>query len=213
MKGVITVKNFKNILAAIFLIVLTCATPVEAKIVTDKVPLLTFADAPVTVYDSPNGQSKGLIPEGSSLVLVKEIRSDGWAYGSYKPSDSPKRIYRWFKMTELQGDSNFENYTDQLNNDTNVFRTRTEINKFNGNAPSNEDVTVVSKRGSKTKIIFKADGDYYRMGWVSNNQLKSSSTSSSTGTSDTSGNNTGTDAESANPTGSESTIPQPTGGN
>ena len=166
----------KKFLAATFLILLICAPNVSAKIVTDKVPLLTFADVPVAFYDAPNGKNKGSIPAEISLVLVKEIRSDGWAYGSYKPQSSPKRIYGWFKMTELQGDENFENYTDQLFSDTDVSRTRTSYS-YNGNAPCNEDVIVVAKRGSKSKIIFKAEGIYYRMGWVENASLKSNSES------------------------------------
>mgnify|MGYP007101861688 CR=1 FL=1 len=105
---------------------------------------------------------------------MKQIQFDGWAYGSYKPSNSKKRVYRWFKMTELQGYADFENYTDQLITDTNVCRTRTSYS-YNGNAPCNEDVIVVAKRGSKTKILFKADGEYYRMGWVNNSELKSNS--------------------------------------
>lgn len=166
----------KKFLAATFLILLICAPNVSAKIVTDKVPLLTFADVPVAFYDAPNGKNKGTIPAEISLVLVKEIRSDGWAYGSYKPQNSQKRIYGWFKMAELQRYESFENYTDQLMNDTDVSRTRTS-GFYNGNAPSNEDVLVVGKLGDKTKIIFKSDDDYYRMGWVSNFSLKSNSNS------------------------------------
>lgn len=166
----------KKLLAATFLVLLICAPNVSAKIVTDKVPLLTFADVPVAFYDAPNGKNKGSIPAEISLVLVKEIRSDSWAYGSYKSQSSPKRIYGWFKMTELQGDENFENYTDQLFSDTDVSRTRTSYS-YNGNAPCNEDVIVVAKRGSKSKIIFKAEGIYYRMGWVENASLKINSES------------------------------------
>lgn len=164
-------RTLKKFYAAIILAGLIF-TPAEAKIVTDKLPLLTFADSAVTVYDAPNGSSKGTIPADVSLVLVKQILSDGWAYGSYKPQNAQKRVYRWFKMTELQGYADFENYTDQLINDTDVFRTRTTPYSYNGNAPSNEDVIVVAQRGSKTKIIFKADGEYYRMGWVDNSALK-----------------------------------------
>lgn len=167
----------KKFLAATFLILIICAPNVSAKIVTDKVPLLTFAETAVPVYDAPNGTKKGTIPPENSLVLVQQIQADGWAYGSYKPSNSQKRVYRWFKMIELQGSENFENYTDQLFNDTDVCRTRTSNYSYNGNAPCNEDVIVVAKRGSKSQIIFKAEGIYYRMGWVENSSLKSNSNS------------------------------------
>ena len=166
----------KKFLAAIILAWIIC-TPVEAKIVTDMVPLLAFADVPVAFYDAPNGKNKGTIPAETSLVLVKQIRSDGWAYGSHKPQDSKKRVYGWFKMAELQRYESFENYTDQLTSDTDVARTRTSYS-YNGNAPSNEDVLVVGKLGDKTKIIFKSDDDYYRMGWVSNFCLKKNSAAS-----------------------------------
>ena len=164
----------KKLLMAMFLTLFICAPNVEAKIVTDKLPLLTFAETEIAAYDSPNGTKKGTIPAENSLVLVKQIQCDGWAYGSYKPSNSKKRVYCWFKMAELQGYAEFENYTDQLTSDTSVYRTRTS-GSLVGNAPSNEDVIVVAKRGDKTKILFKADGEYYRMGWVYNSGLKKNS--------------------------------------
>lgn len=167
--------TLKSLLATTFLVLLIYAPNVEAKFVPDKVPLLTFAEIAIPVYDAPNGTKKGTIPAGNSLVLVKQIQADGWAYGSYKPANSKKRVYHWFKMTELQGGEDFENYTDQLFSDTDVLRTRTSDYSYIGNAPSNEDVIVVAKRGDKTKIIFKSDDAYYRMGWVNNSSLKKNS--------------------------------------
>lgn len=182
----------KSFFAVTFLILLLC-TPVDAKMVTDKLPLLTFAETDIATYDSPNGTKKGTIPPASSLVLVKQILADGWAYGSYLPSsstNSKKRVYRWFKMTELQGYEDFTNDTDQLTNDSYVYRTRTST-QYIGNAPSNEDVIIVAKRGDRTKIIFKADGNYYRMGWIENYKLKKTA-GSGTSSGDT-GNGTLTD--------------------
>lgn len=174
---------FKNFFVSITLVGLIF-TSAEAKIVTDKVPLLAFGDVAVTVCDVPNGTKKDTIPAETSLVLVKIIRPDGWAYGSYKPQNSKKRVYGWFNMMEFQGYSDFENYIDQLTYDTGVFRTRT-LGSLNGNAPSNEDIIVVGKRGDRTKIIFKSDDNYYRMGWVPNNNLKKNSTNSETQNADT----------------------------
>lgn len=142
----------------------------EAKIVADKLPLLTYADSPVAVYDAPNGKRKGTIPAGKSLVLVKQIRSDGWAYGSYKMLNKTKRVYRWFKIAELQGYAEFENYIDQAASDTDAYRTRSSYEVI-GKISSNEDLTVVALRGDKVKVIFKADGVYYRMGWVNKTDL------------------------------------------
>ena len=173
----------KNLLAAIFLVLLICAPNVSAKILTDKVPLLTFAEIEIPVYDAPNGTKKGSIPPEKSLVQVKEIQADGWAYGSYKPSNSTKRVYRWFKMTELQGYEDFENYVDQLTRDSTAYRTRSSSNAV-GAVSSDEDVIVVAKRGGRTKIIFKADGNFYRMGWVDNDLLNQNSSDDNSYSSD-----------------------------
>lgn len=161
-------KIFGAVIAATVLF--TSATA-DAKIVADKLPLLTYAETPVAVYDTPNGKRTGTITAGNSLVLVKIIRPDGWAYGSYKVGNKKKRPYRWFKMSELQGYADFENYTDQAVSDQNTYRTRTSSN-LSGLIAGNEDLIVVAKRGDKVKVLFKADGNFYRMGWVDKMYLK-----------------------------------------
>ena len=40
-----------------------------------------------------------------------------------------------------------------------------------GKAVSGEDLIVVAERGDRAKIIFEADGGYFRMGWVFKNSL------------------------------------------
>ena len=167
-------KNFL-MLVSVLMICNSC----DAKIVTDKLPLLTYAETPIVVYDKPNGNKKGTIAVGTSLVLVKIIRSDGWAYGSYKVANNKKRPYRWFKMEELQGYSDFENYTDKAISDQDAYRTRTSSSLV-GKIAGNEDLLVVAKRGDKVKIIFKADGNFYRMGWVDKTVLSKTSLESST---------------------------------
>lgn len=151
-----------------------------AKIVTDKLPLLTYAEVPISVYDKPNGNKKGTIAASSSLVLVKIIRPDGWAYGSYKVANSKKRPYRWFKMEELQGYADFENYIDRAISDQDAYRTRTSSSLV-GKIAGDEDLIVVAKRGDKIKVIFKADGNFYRMGWVGKFSLAKTSSESSSG--------------------------------
>ena len=167
--------NFWKKILVVALILLMMPAQVDAKIVTDKLPLLTYAEVPISVYDNPNGKRKGTIAAGSSLVLVKIIRPDGWAYGSYKVANQKKRPYRWFKMEELQGYADFENYTDKASYDLDAYRTRTSSSLV-GKVAGDEDLIVVAKRGDKVKIIFKADGDFYRMGWVSKNDLFKTST-------------------------------------
>lgn len=169
--------KLKNFFAVLVLVVFICVPKVEAKLVTDKLPLLTYAETSISVYDVPGGTKNGTISIGNSLVLVKVIRPDGWAYGSYKVANKKKRPYGWFNMSELQGYTDFENYIDQSQNDVDAYRTRSS-NNIIGKVSSNEDVIVVAKRGSRIKIIFKADGNYYRMGWVDNYNLKKESTNS-----------------------------------
>ena len=176
-------------------------TTAEAKFESKKVPLLTYAETSVSVYDSPDGKKKGTIPVGTSLVLVKSIQEDGWAYGSYKAENQKRRIYCWFKMSELQGYPDFENYTDQVNYDLEAYRTRTASN-YVGKVASSEDLIVVAARGDRVKVIFEADGGYYRMGWILKSSLKTNSSTTSnittittvsdtTTTSDTTSNTTG----------------------
>ena len=49
---------------------------VDAKIVTDRVPLLTYADSSVPVYDAPNGTDCGKIRKHSYVrcVLIARIQ-------------------------------------------------------------------------------------------------------------------------------------------
>lgn len=166
--------------------VLFTGAPVDAKIVADKLPLLTYAETPVATYDAPDGNKKGTIAAGSSLVLVKIIRPDGWAYGSYKVGNKKKRPYRWFKMSDLQGYADFENYTDKATSDQDAYRTRSSMSLV-GKISGDENLIVVAKRGDKCKVIFKADGNFYRMGWVSKIYL------AKTAANDTSGNGNSSD--------------------
>lgn len=170
---------WKKILMVAIILLMTPAQ-VDAKIVTDKLPLLTYAEVPIAVYDNPNGKRKGTIAAGSSLVLVKVIRPDGWAYGSYKVANQKKRPYRWFKMEELQGYVDFENYIDRAISDQDAYRTRTS-GSLVGKIAGDEDLIVVAKRGDKIKVIFKADGNFYRMGWVGKFSLAKTSSESSSG--------------------------------
>ena len=156
-------KIFASLIFAVTLILTSNVT--YAQLVRDKLPLLTYAEKAVPVYDEPDGNKKGRIPAGTSLVMVKSIREDGWAYGSYKSGKKKKRVNRWFRMSDLQGYLDFENYTDRAVSDTDAYRTRTS-SRLVGRVASDEEIIIVAKRGDKWKIIFLADGGKYRMGWV-----------------------------------------------
>ena len=151
-----------------------------AQIVRDKLPLLTYAETTVPVYDEPDGNKKGRIPPATSLVMVKIIRADGWAYGSYKVGNKKKRVNRWFRMSDLQGYLDFENYIDRAVSDTNAYRTRTSLSLV-GRVASDEEIIIVAKRGEKMKIIFLSDGGKYRMGWVDKTIFEKIETQSSDG--------------------------------
>lgn len=105
------------------------------------------------------------------IVFVKEIRPDGWAYGSYAPLNKKKRVYRWFRMNDLQGYANFQNYEATIYGDASgeknyaVTRTRTGTAKT-GYLAKDDKVTVVAERGDNLKIIFTDDSVKYRMGWI-----------------------------------------------
>lgn len=167
----------KNFCAVVILLIFLCTVQVEAKIVTNKLPLLTYAEINVSVYDAPDGTKRGTIQSESSLVFVKQIRADGWAYGSYKVSGKKKRASGWFRMDEVQGYADFENYTEHTNYDVDVYRTRSST-RYVGRISSGEDIIVVAKRGDRAKVIFKADGNYYKMGWISKTDLSANSGSS-----------------------------------
>lgn len=137
----------------------------EAAIVTKFVPMLTYADHTVPTYDKPGGGKKGFISPNVSLVYIKEIRPDGWAYGSYRIANN-KRIYRWFRMQDLQGYTNFKNYTTKFNYDQRVYRTTAQATKT-GSLVSNQEVIVVGALGDQLKVIYKVGGgNEYKMGWI-----------------------------------------------
>ncbi|MBQ7479443.1 MAG: hypothetical protein IJT01_11220, partial [Selenomonadaceae bacterium] len=100
----------------------------EARVVTDRVPMLTYADHTVPTYKEPNGKQVGFISPNVCLVMIRQIRPDGWAYGSY-PIASGKRVYRWFEMRELQGFQDFQNYSLTIKGDKTVYRTSAQAAK------------------------------------------------------------------------------------
>ena len=138
---------------------------VEAGVVTQYVPMLTYADHTVPTYNKPNGSQKGFISPNVALVWIKEIRPDGWAYGSY-PIAGGKRIYRWFRMQELQGYNDYNNFHMRSDATQIVFRTSSQDAKI-GKLLYDEDILVVGETGANYKIIYKVNGgSEYKMGWI-----------------------------------------------
>lgn len=137
----------------------------EAAVVTDKAPILTYADHTVPTYDKPGGKRIGFITANMSLVQVKSVRSDGWAYGSYSIAGG-KRVNRWFEMKELQGYATFQNYTLTIDADRVVYRTSAAASRL-GSVLVNAKVTVLGEEGNYLKIIYRVNGgSEWRMGWI-----------------------------------------------
>lgn len=137
----------------------------EASLVTNKFPMLTYAEQNVSTYDKPGGDHKGFISPGVALVYIKQIRPDGWAYGSY-PIAGGKRIYRWFQMRELQGYLEFQNRDLTVESDQIVFRTSAGNSRL-GSLKKNDKVLVIAERGDSKKIIYRVGGgNEFKMGWL-----------------------------------------------
>ena len=137
----------------------------EASLVTNKFPLLTYAEQNVSTYEKPGGDRKGFISPGVALVYIKQIRPDGWAYGSY-PIAGGKRIYRWFQMCELQGYLEFKNRDLTVESDQIVYRTSAGNSRL-GSLKKNDKVLVIAERGDSKKIIYRVGGgNEFKMGWL-----------------------------------------------
>ena len=147
---------------------LLCCNFTEASLVTNKFPMLTYAEQNVPTYDKPGGDRKGFISPGVALVYIKQIRPDGWAYGSY-PIAGGKRIYRWFQMRELQGYLDYKNTDMTVESDQVVFRTSAGNSRL-GSLKKNDKVIVIAERGDSKKIIYRVGGgNEYKMGWLTVN--------------------------------------------
>ena len=130
---------------------------------TDRVPLQTYAVKKMNCYLQPNGVQKGWIDPGD-YVVVTQIRSDGWAYGSYPVGNG--RVSRWFRADELVnniGFANQERYSPKAN--TNTYTGPDHSRKF-GSFNDNETLLVVSESGESRQFIYKLNNGGYKMAWA-----------------------------------------------
>lgn len=131
---------------------------------TNRVPLQTYAIKHVDCYLQPNGTQKGYIDPGD-YVIVTQIRSDGWAYGSYPVGRG--RTRRWFRANDLVSNVGFANqdrYSPKAN--TTVYRNP-NYSQSMGSFNNNEAIVVVSDSGQSRQVIYKlSNGNGYKMGWV-----------------------------------------------
>ena len=127
--------------------------------------MLTYAERTVPTFDGPGGKQKGFISPNVSLVFIKEVRADGWARGTY-PIAGGKRVERWFKMADIQGYANFENYVLTVDYASTVYRTVNQNSNL-GTVASGEKVLVVGETGDNYKIIYRVSGgNEYKMGYL-----------------------------------------------
>ena len=156
----------KKLLSAMVLgLALVVGIGAEAgSIPTNRVPLQTYAIKHVDCYLQPNGTQKGYIDPGD-YVIVTQIRSDGWAYGSYPVGRG--RTSRWFRANDLVSNVGFANqdrYSPKAN--TTVYRNP-NYSQSMGSFNNNEAIVVVSDSGQSRQIIYKlSNGSGYKMGWV-----------------------------------------------
>ena len=130
---------------------------------TDRVPLQTYAVKKLNCYLQPNGVQKGWIDPGD-YVVVTQIRSDGWAYGSYPVGNG--RVSRWFRADDLVnniGFTNQERYSPKAN--TNTYTGPDHSRKF-GSFNDNETLLVVSESGESRQFIYKLNNGGYKMAWA-----------------------------------------------
>ena len=130
---------------------------------TDRVPLQTYAVKKLNCYLQPNGVQKGWIDPGD-YVVVTQIRSDGWAYGSYPVGNG--RVSRWFRADDLVnniGFANQERYSPKAN--TNTYTGPDHSRKF-GSFNDNETLLVVSESGESRQFIYKLNNGGYKMAWA-----------------------------------------------
>ena len=129
----------------------------------DRVPLQTYAVKKLNCYLQPNGVQKGWIDPGD-YVVVTQIRSDGWAYGSYPVGNG--RVSRWFRADDLVnniGFTNQERYSPKAN--TNTYTGPDHSRKF-GSFNDNETLLVVSESGESRQFIYKLNNGGYKMAWA-----------------------------------------------
>ena len=129
----------------------------------NRVPLQTYAVKKMNCYLQPNGVQKGWIDPGD-YVVVTQIRSDGWAYGSYPVGNG--RVSRWFRADDLVnniGFANQERYSPKAN--TNTYTGPDHSRKF-GSFNDNETLLVVSESGESRQFIYKLNNGGYKMAWA-----------------------------------------------
>ena len=158
----------KNIKAGIYSLALISSLGLgmiaeAGRIPSHMVPLQTYATKKLSTYKQIGGRATGWIDAGD-YVVVNQIRSDGWAKGTY-PVGS-KRIERWFRVDDLLNNPSFTTLNRMSPKYTIKVYKNYSYNGTIGSVWGNADLWVVSNLGDVWQIVYKLDKGGYKMGWV-----------------------------------------------
>lgn len=158
--------KMKKIIGAVVLgLALLGSTVSEAaSIPTNKVPLHTYAIKRVNCYQTPSyGIRKGWIDPGD-YVIVSQIRSDGWAYGSYPVGRS--RAYRWFRADDLVNNIRFQKQNKYAPWSFTYTYANPQHKKQFDSFSNNEPILVISDSGQSRQFIAKRKNGGYQLAWA-----------------------------------------------
>lgn len=137
----------------------------NAAVVTNRLPLLGYADHNISVYRAPGGITSAVVAAETALIQITQVRADGWAYGTY-PMSNGRRASGWFRMNDVQGDVNFNNVNGKILYQQTVYRT-TAMSGGNGVLPQGASVLVIAEQGGLSQIVYKQPNSMnWRLGWV-----------------------------------------------
>ncbi len=155
----------KTICAGLLGGALLISTAVNAGVVTNRLPLLGYANQAIAVYRSPGNMKAGLVAAETALIQIIQVRPDGWAYGSY-PIANGRRANGWFKMRDIQANIGYSNCNGIMQSQQTVYRT-TSLGSGNGSVNPGESVLVIGEQGRLAQIIYKQkNSNNWRIGWV-----------------------------------------------
>lgn len=137
----------------------------SAAVVTNRVPLLGYADHNITVYRAPGGMQAAVVAAEAALIQITQVRADGWAYGTY-PMSNGRRAGGWFRMSDVQSNVNYSNANGKIVMQQTVYRTPS-MSGSNGVVVAGENVLVIAEQDGFSQIIYKQKNSAnWRIGWV-----------------------------------------------
>ena len=137
----------------------------SAAVVTNRVPLLGYAEHNITVFRAPGGMKAAVVAAEAALIQITQVRADGWAYGTY-PMSNGRRAGGWFRMSDVQSNVNYSNANGKIVMQQTVYRTPS-MSGSNGVVVAGENVLVIAEQDGFSQIIYKQKNSAnWRIGWV-----------------------------------------------